>query len=67
MKKNLILITISSLVIMGCSKEKDELNPLLGDWKIKSIYMKHTDPVNGLVEETADVNKFLSERGSILR
>lgn len=61
--KRLLFIVPLIVFFLGCKKEKAELNPLLCDWKIKSIYMKYTDPVNGLVEETVDVNKFLSERG----
>lgn len=62
MKKNLLLILLSILVIMGCKKE-NELNPLLGNWEIKRIYTKNMDPTNGLREENIDVNAFLQKKG----
>jgi len=44
-------------------KEKDDINPFLGGWEVKSIYTTYTDPVAGLKDEIIDVKTFLLKNG----
>lgn len=61
--KRLLFIIPFVVFFLGCKKEKDDANPFLGEWEIKTIYIKYTDPVAGLREETIDVKTFLSKNG----
>lgn len=61
--KRLLFIVPLFVLFLGCKKEKDDANPFLGEWEVKTIYTKYTDPVAGLREETTDVKIFLSKNG----
>ncbi|WON96855.1 MULTISPECIES: hypothetical protein [unclassified Sphingobacterium] len=61
--KRLLFIIPFVVFFLGCKKEKDDANPFLGEWEIKTIYTKYTDPVAGLKEETTDVKTFLAKNG----
>ncbi|WP_313672657.1 hypothetical protein [Sphingobacterium multivorum] len=62
--KRLLFIFHLVVFCLGCKKEKDDVNPFLGEWEIKTIYTKYyTDPVAGLREETTDVKTFLAKNG----
>lgn len=61
--KRLLFIVPLVVFFLGCKKEKDDVNPFLGEWEVKTIYTKYTDPVAGLREETTDVKTFLSKNG----
>ncbi len=64
MKRLLFLALLINFLLIGCRKGKeDEVNSLLGEWEMKSIYSKYTDPVAGLREETIDVKTFLAKKG----
>lgn len=63
MKRLLFLVSLAIFFMLGCQKEKDDANPFLGEWEVKTIYTKYTDPVAGLREETTDVKIFLSKSG----
>jgi len=63
MKRLLFLALLSNFLLLGCQKEKDDVNPFLGEWEIKTVYTKYTDPVAGLKEETTDVKAFLATNG----
>jgi len=61
--KRLLFIVPLFFFFLGCQKEKDDVNPFLGEWEIRTIYTKYTDPVAGLKEETTDVKAFLAKNG----
>ncbi len=61
--KRLLFIIPFVVFFLGCKKEKDDGNPFLGEWEIKTIYIKYSDPVAGLKEETTDVKTFLTKNG----
>ncbi len=63
MKRLLFLASLAVFFMMGCQKEKEAINPFLGEWEVKTIYTKYTDPVAGLREETTDVKTFLAKNG----
>ncbi|UQA74913.1 hypothetical protein K2F45_24535 [Sphingobacterium siyangense] len=63
MMKRLLFIIPFVVFFLGCKKEKDDVNPFVGEWEIKTIYTKYTDPVAGLKEETTDVKTFLTKNG----
>lgn len=63
MKRLLFLVSLAIFFMLGCKKEKDDANPFLGEWEVKTIYTKYTDPVAGLREETTDVKTFLAKNG----
>ncbi|WP_286850138.1 MULTISPECIES: hypothetical protein [Sphingobacterium] len=63
MMKRLLFIIPFVVFFLGCKKEKDDGNPFLGEWEIKTIYIKYSDPVAGLKEETTDVKTFLTKNG----
>lgn len=62
MKRLLFILPLVVFFILACQK-KDDVNPFLGEWEIKTIYTKYTDPVAGLREETTDVKTFLVKNG----
>ncbi|WP_411972343.1 hypothetical protein ACLCDV_23150 [Sphingobacterium sp. Lzh-3] len=61
--KRLLFIIPFVVFFLECKKEKDDANPFLGEWEIKTIYTRYTDPVAGLKEETTDVKTFLAKNG----
>jgi len=63
MMKRFLFIVPLVFFFLGCKKEKDDVNPFLGEWEIKTIYTKYTDPVAGLKEETTDLKTFLAKNG----
>jgi hypothetical protein len=63
--KRLFFIVPLVVFFLGCKKEKEDITPFLGEWEVKTIYTKYTDPVAGLREETTDMKTFLVNNGRL--